>query len=119
MCGWGKLEKRGLDKEGLNEFHISLRKNARFGLWRQLKRRVTEKNQDELQEKIFYYKYNLILFTFIYLENMEINQVFIPSIISSTMATIIIMVDFRTKIKYSTSGLYALFVYITKFCILV
>ncbi len=29
MCGWGKLEKRGLEKEGLNEFHIIMaRKNC-------------------------------------------------------------------------------------------
>jgi hypothetical protein len=35
MCGWSKLEKRGLEKEGLKEFHnfiLLARKNARFGL---------------------------------------------------------------------------------------
>ena len=61
-----------------------------------LKRRVTEKTQDELQDKFVIF---FISFTFIYLENMDINEVFIPSIISSTTATLIIMVDFRTKDK--------------------
>jgi len=28
MCGWSKLEKRGLEKEGLNEFHITCEKKC-------------------------------------------------------------------------------------------
>jgi hypothetical protein len=96
MCGWSKLEKRGLEKEGLNEFYNTCGKKCEMWTPGGNYKETSHRTKPSCKTIFFY---NLIICTFIYLENMEMSEVFIPSIISSTTATITIMVDFRTKIK--------------------